>query len=115
MILQQMQGVATSVILEPTEVNPLSSSLARGFCCELSKVCARSIHNSSRAELVQASLLPRPEAFENVDVNSYPTEIVDAVASLPGVLSASFADVDIPAGDPGWTDVVSTAKPRFAP
>ena len=59
--------------------------------------------------VVQVRLNPRPEGFKNVDINSYRKQLVEAVASLPGVVSASFAGLDIPAEDTGWTDTVSVA------
>lgn len=62
-----------------------------------------------RTGVIQISLNPRPEGFKNVDTNSYRKQLVDAVASLPGVVAASFAGLDIPAGDTGWTDTVSVA------
>ena len=55
------------------------------------------------------SLNPRPEGFMKVDINRYRQQLVDAVASVPGVVAASFAGLDIPAGDAGWTDTVSLA------
>jgi ABC-type antimicrobial peptide transport system permease subunit len=62
-----------------------------------------------RTGVIQISLNPRPEGFKNVDMNSYRKQLVDAVASVPGVVAASFAGLDIPAGDTGWTDTVSLA------
>ena len=62
-----------------------------------------------RKSVVQVALTPRPQGFDKVDVNLYRKQLVDAVASLPGVASASFAGLDIPSGDTGWRDTVSTA------
>jgi predicted permease len=62
-----------------------------------------------RKSVIQVSLNPRPEGFKDVDTNTYRKQLVDAVATLPGVVAASFADLDIPAGDTVWTDTVSLA------
>jgi len=62
-----------------------------------------------RKSVVQVALNPRPEGFDKVDMNHYRKELIDAVTSLPGVASASFAGLDIPSGDTGWRDTVSTA------
>jgi len=60
-----------------------------------------------KKSVVQVRLNPQPEGFRNVDMNSYRKQLVEAVASLPGVASASFAGLEIPAEDTGWTDTVS--------
>jgi predicted permease len=62
-----------------------------------------------RRSVLQVALNTRPEGFNTVDMNSYRKQLIDAVASLPGVISASFAGLDIPAGDTGWKDTVSAA------
>jgi predicted permease len=62
-----------------------------------------------RKSVVQVALNPRPEGFDKVDLNHYRKQLIDAVTSLPGVAAASFAGLDIPSGDAGWRDTVSTA------
>jgi predicted permease len=62
-----------------------------------------------RASVVELDLNPRPERIKNVDRNSYRKQMTDAVANLPGVISASFASIDIPVGDSGWKDTVSAS------
>jgi predicted permease len=62
-----------------------------------------------RKSVVQVALNPRPEGFDKVDMNHYRKQLIDAATSLPGVASASFAGLDIPSGDTGWRDTVSTA------
>jgi predicted permease len=57
--------------------------------------------------VLQVDLNPRPDGFDGADVNSYRKELVDAVANLPGVASASFAGLDVPVGDGGWKDTVA--------
>jgi predicted permease len=61
-----------------------------------------------RSGVIQVTLQKRPDAPRNVDMNSYRKQLLDGVASLPGVISASFASLEIPAGDSGWKDRVST-------
>ena len=62
-----------------------------------------------RNGVLEVNLNRRPGGFDHVDINSYRKQLVDAVAGFPGVISASFADIDIPAGDSGWSDIVSSA------
>jgi predicted permease len=59
-----------------------------------------------RDQVLQVALQQRPGGFDNLDVPNYREQLVDEVASLPGVLSASFAGIQIPVG-PGWRDTVS--------
>jgi predicted permease len=62
-----------------------------------------------RASVVELDLIPRPERLKDVDRNSYRKQMIDAVANVPGVISASFASVHIPVGDSGWKDTVSAS------
>jgi predicted permease len=61
-----------------------------------------------RSGVIQVTLQKRPDAPSNVDMNSYRKQLLDQLTSLPGVISASFANLEIPAGDSGWRDRVST-------
>src|SRR5262249_42826971 len=61
-----------------------------------------------RNGVIEVTLQKRPGAPSNVDMNSYRKQLLDGVASLPGVISASFASLEIPAGDYRWRDRVST-------
>ncbi len=60
--------------------------------------------------VLQLDLNPRPDGFDGIDFNTYRKQLVDAVANLPGVTSASFAGLDIPAVDRGWKDTVATVS-----
>jgi len=60
-----------------------------------------------KESVLQVDLNPRPDGFNGVDINSYRKQLVDAVANLPGVSSASFAGLDIPVGDDAWKDTVA--------
>jgi predicted permease len=62
-----------------------------------------------RSGVLQLVLQRRPDAPETADMNSYRKQLLDAVANLPGVASASFASLEIPAGDTVGKDAVSTA------
>lgn len=66
-------------------------------------------HFQTRSVL-QVALDARPEGFANVDINSYRKQLVDAVAGLPGVIAAGYADTDIPIGNTGWKDTVVPAS-----
>jgi predicted permease len=61
-----------------------------------------------RSGVIQVTLQKRPDATSNVDMNSYRKQLLDGVASLPGIISASLANLEIPAADTGWKDRVST-------
>jgi predicted permease len=63
-----------------------------------------------RAGVLQLDLNPQPAKTKNVDMNRYRKQMIDAVANVPGVISASFASVDIPVGDSGWRDTVSASS-----
>lgn len=62
-----------------------------------------------KKSVLRVDLNARPQGFNDVDMNSYRKQLIDAVANLPGVITASFASIDIPAGDTGWKDTVSPA------
>jgi len=59
-----------------------------------------------RKTVLELALNPRPDGFNHIDISSYRKQLVDAIERLPGVTSAAFADLDIPAGDSGWRDLV---------
>jgi predicted permease len=61
-----------------------------------------------RSGVIQMTLQKRLDAPKNLDMNSYRRELLDGIASLPGVVSASFAALEIPAADYRWKDRVST-------
>jgi putative ABC transport system permease protein len=63
-----------------------------------------------KAAVLEMSLYPRPEGNKNLDMNSYRRQLIQRVASLPGVLSVSSSDLSVPAGGAGWTDTVSPMK-----
>jgi predicted permease len=63
-----------------------------------------------RSGVLQLTLQPLqrgPDGSKDVDVAIYHKHLIDAVASQPGVISASFAGIEIPAGDTTWKDTVS--------
>jgi predicted permease len=61
-----------------------------------------------RSGVLQMTLQKRLDAPKNLDMNSYRRELLDGITSLPGVVSASFAALEIPAADYRWKDRVST-------
>jgi len=67
-----------------------------------------------RSGVIQVTLQKRPDAPKNLDMNSYRRELLDGVTSLPGVVSASFAALEIPAADYRWKDQVSTSTDSSA-
>jgi predicted permease len=62
-----------------------------------------------RSGVIQVTLQKRPDAPKKLDITSYRRELLDGITSLPGVVSASFAALEIPAADYRWKDRVSTA------
>lgn len=62
-----------------------------------------------RKNVLQLALNPRPDASRAIDLNIYRKQLIDDVNRIPGVLAASFASFDIPAGDTGWRDTVVPA------
>ena len=50
----------------------------------------------------------RPDGFKDGDMTTYRQQLIVAVARLPGVISASFAGIEIPVGDT-WNTVSLTA------
>lgn len=62
-----------------------------------------------RKNVLQLALNPRPYAFKAIDINIYRKQLIDDVTRVPGVLAASFANLEIPAGDMGWRDTVTSA------
>jgi predicted permease len=65
-----------------------------------------------RSGVVQLTLQPLQrgtDASKDADVAVYRKHLIDVVASQPGVISASFAGIEIPAGDSGWKDTVSSS------
>jgi predicted permease len=94
-------------------VTQIALSLVLVFCAGLLLQTFEALRSFDphfeRRSVLQVNLNPRPEGFNSIDMNSYRKQLIDAVASLPGVISASFAGLDIPAGDTGWKDTVSAA------
>src|SRR5262249_30659409 len=60
-----------------------------------------------RSGVLQLSLQARLEGSKGTDTAAYRKRLLDAVTSVPGVISASFANIEIPAGDTTWKDTVS--------
>jgi predicted permease len=55
----------------------------------------------------EVSLYPRPGGYENLEMNSYREQLIDRILTLPGLLSASYSYLPVPAGESGWGDTVS--------
>lgn len=63
--------------------------------------------NFQRAGMLQVVLQRTPDGDPNLDTSSYRKQLLDSIAALPGVISASFASAEIPIGDTRWRDTVS--------
>ena len=60
-----------------------------------------------KSGVLEISLYPRPEGYSNLDINRYRRELVERIRHLPGVTSAGFSDLPVPAGEEGWKDTAS--------
>jgi len=58
--------------------------------------------------VLEFSLYPRPGAYQDLDMNSYHNQLLEHVASIPGVLAAGYSNNSIVGGhEAGWQDDVS--------
>lgn len=58
--------------------------------------------------VLELSLYPKPSAYESLDMNSYHMQLLERVASIPGVLSAGYSNNSLVGGqEAGWQDDVS--------
>lgn len=60
-----------------------------------------------RNGVLQVTLQPRPEQPSDSGSDEYLHQLQDTVANLPGVTSAGFASLQVPAGDSVWRDTVA--------
>ena len=61
-----------------------------------------------KESLLQIALYPRPGGYRDLDINAYHQQLLDFVATVPGVSSASFTEPAIPGSD-AWHDLVSAS------
>lgn len=59
-----------------------------------------------KENLVEVTLSPKPEGYQNLDMNAYHRQVVERVSAIAGVRSVSFSDVRLPRRE-GWRDIVS--------
>jgi predicted permease len=76
------------------------------------KLCA--IDPGLEQGVLELSLAPRPGGYQNLDMTGYRRQLLNRVLSAPGVLSAGFADVSLPAQE-AWGDTVSTMAAATSP
>ena len=60
-----------------------------------------------RADVLQFSLATQPGTDKASDFEAYRTQLLARVLALPGVSSAGFASVPVPAGDRGWKESIA--------
>lgn len=60
-----------------------------------------------RGGTLEVSLQRRPNALNGVEMSRYRLQMIQDVAAVPGVNSASFGGIEIPQLDGGWQDTVS--------
>jgi hypothetical protein len=56
--------------------------------------------------LLEVMLNPRPGGYQNLDINSYHKQLIERISNIPGIRSASFADLSVPSPQ-AWRDTVS--------
>jgi len=56
--------------------------------------------------LLEVRLNPRPGGYQNLDMNTYHSQLIESISMIPGVRSVGFSDGFIPNPD-GWRDTVS--------
>jgi predicted permease len=62
-----------------------------------------------RSGVLQVILQKQPGEVNDAEMGAYHRQLVDQVASFPGVAAASFASLEIPAGDIVWRDTLSNS------
>jgi predicted permease len=61
-----------------------------------------------KESVLEISLNPKPGGYQKLDLSSYRRQLLDRVASLPGVRSAGYSDTPLGGGvDAGWREMVS--------
>jgi predicted permease len=60
-----------------------------------------------RAGIMQAILNPMPQGYKNLDAGTYRKQLLERIAAIPGVYSAAFSTLPVPAGGRGWKDSLS--------
>jgi predicted permease len=62
----------------------------------------------NQSGLLQIKLNPRPGGYDKLDMGSYHKQVVQRIASIPGVSSVSFADFSVPSPE-AWHETVSSS------
>jgi predicted permease len=69
------------------------------------KLCSANL-GFEKESVLEVNLYPRPGGYQHLDVNSYHRQLIERIASLPGVHSIAFSDVSIDGGR-RWQDAAS--------
>jgi len=77
------------------------------------RLCA--VDPGLQESVLEVSLCPKPGGYQNLDVNSYHRQLIERIASLPGVNSVGFSDVSILLSQGNWQDTVSTMSAASSP
>jgi predicted permease len=62
----------------------------------------------NQSSLLQIGLNPKPGGYDKLDMRSYHKQLVQRIASIPGVSSVGFADFSIPSPE-AWRETVSSS------
>ncbi len=68
-----------------------------------------------RTHLAEIAFAPQPQAQNQQESSQYRRELAESVATLPGVESAAFSSLTVPANNSGWTETVSQVSNSGAP
>ncbi len=68
-----------------------------------------------KSGVLEVSLNQRPGGLKNVDIGAYRRQLMESIGGLPGVFSAAYSDLPVPAPDQGWKDTVSLVAPGPEP
>jgi predicted permease len=60
-----------------------------------------------KKSLIEVQFTPQPHGKSASDASTYRRELAEAIASLPGVQSAAFSNLPVPAGEGGWRETVA--------
>lgn len=69
----------------------------------------------NRAHLTEIAFAPQPQAQNQPESSEYRRELAESVANLPGVESAAFSSLTVPANNSGWSETVSAVSESGAP
>jgi predicted permease len=68
-----------------------------------------------RTHLTEIAFAPQPQAQNQPESSQYRRELAESVANLPGVESAAFSSLTVPANNSGWSETLSPVSESGVP